>query len=55
MTKLKCSDEIIFYLKLRHNNLPILQDFLFLGLVIRISPSTTAALYCRRVFKKFSG
>jgi len=35
MTKLKTSNEVIFYLKLRHNNLPKLQDFLFLGLDIR--------------------
>jgi hypothetical protein len=35
MSKLKASSEVIFYLKLRHNNLPKLQDFLFLGLDIR--------------------
>jgi hypothetical protein len=35
MSKLKTSDEVIFYLKLRHNHLPKLQDFLFLGLDIR--------------------
>jgi hypothetical protein len=34
MSKLKTSNEVIFYLKLRHNNLPKLQDFLFLGLNI---------------------
>jgi len=35
MSRLKASNEVIFYLKLRHNNLPKLQDFLFLGLDIR--------------------
>jgi hypothetical protein len=35
MSKLKASNEVIYYLKLRHNNLPKLQDFLFLGLDIR--------------------
>ena len=35
MSKLKESNEVIFYLKLRHNNLPKLLDFVFLGLDIR--------------------
>lgn len=35
MTKLKTRNPIIFYLKLRHNNLPKLQGFVFLGLDIR--------------------
>lgn len=35
MAALKGSSEVIFYLKLRHNNLPKLQDFVFLGLDIR--------------------
>ena len=35
MTALKGSSEVIFYLKLRHNSLPKLQDFVFLGLDIR--------------------
>jgi len=35
MTKLKESNEVIFYLKLRHNNLPKLLDFVFFGLDIR--------------------
>jgi hypothetical protein len=35
MSALKGSSEVIFYLKLRHNNLPKLQDFVFLGLDIR--------------------
>jgi hypothetical protein len=35
MATLKLSSEVIFYLKLRHNNLPKLQDFVFLGLDIR--------------------
>jgi metal-dependent hydrolase (beta-lactamase superfamily II) len=32
MSKLETSNETIFYLKLSHNHLPTLQDFLFLGL-----------------------
>lgn len=35
MTKLKTKNPIIFYLKLRHNNLPKLQGFVFLALDIR--------------------
>ena len=35
MTKLKQRNPIIFYLKLRHNNLPKLQGFVFLALDIR--------------------
>lgn len=35
MTKLKTRNPIIFYLKLRHNNLPKLQGFVFLALDIR--------------------
>ncbi|PSN45765.1 hypothetical protein C0J52_08057 [Blattella germanica] len=35
MSALKGTSEIIFYLKLRHNSLPKLQDFVFLGLDIR--------------------
>lgn len=35
MTKLKARNPIIFYLKLRHNNLPKLQGFVFLALDIR--------------------
>jgi hypothetical protein len=35
MKELKGSSEVIFYLKLRHNSLPKLQDFVFLGLDIR--------------------
>lgn len=35
MSKLKARNPIIFYLKLRHNNLPKLQGFVFLALDIR--------------------
>lgn len=35
MTTLKAKNPIIFYLKLRHNNLPKLQGFVFLALDIR--------------------
>lgn len=35
MTTLKARNPIIFYLKLRHNNLPKLQGFVFLALDIR--------------------
>lgn len=35
MIKLKARSPIIFYLKLRHNNLPKLQGFVFLALDIR--------------------
>lgn len=35
MAALKGRSPIIFYLKLRHNNLPKLQGFIFLGLDIR--------------------
>lgn len=35
MDTLKGKNPIIFYLKLRHNNLPKLQGFVFLGLDIR--------------------
>lgn len=36
MTALKAQQNtIIFYLKLRHNNLPKLQGFIFLGLVVQ--------------------
>jgi hypothetical protein len=35
MTALKPKSPIIFYLKLRHNNLPKLQGFIFLALDIR--------------------
>lgn len=47
MSALKGKNPIIFYLKLRHNNLPKLQGFLFLALDIRhltIHNSSLAAL-----------
>lgn len=35
LTALKTQNAVIFYLKLRHNNLPKLQGFIFLGLVVQ--------------------